>query len=63
MSRKGVSALQKRLCIDEDNLIAVCENAVDHILTKDFQRYVKDRKFSIFVAKQTLSPKGKLKML
>lgn len=46
---------------DQDNLIAVSENAGDLILTKEFQQYIKDRKFKIYLCRKA-DPESKGKI-
>src|SRR5690606_4920165 len=46
---------------DQDNLIAVSENAGDLILTQEFQQYVKDRKFKIYLCRKA-DPESKCKI-
>ena len=46
---------------DQDNLIAVSENAGDLILTKDFQQYVQDRKFKVYLCRKA-DPESKGKI-
>src|SRR5699024_4186245 len=46
---------------DQDNLIAVNENAGDLILTNDFQIYVKERKFRVYLCRKA-DPESKGKV-
>lgn len=50
----------EEIVYDQDNLIAVSENAGDLILTSAFQQYIRQRKFAfIYVGKPTLNLKRK----
>lgn len=51
----------EEIVYDQDNLIAVSENAGDLILTKEFQRYVKERKFNIYLCRKA-DPESKGKI-
>lgn len=42
----------EEMVYDQDNLIAVNENAGDVILTKEFQAYVKEQKFRIYLCRK-----------
>ena len=53
--------MPEEIVYDQDNLIAVSENAGDLLLTKDFQQYVRERNLRfIFVGKPILNLKGKM---
>ena len=53
--------ITEEIVYDQDNLIAVSENAGDLILTKEFQRYVKDRKFKVYLCRKA-DPESKGKI-
>jgi transposase len=51
----------EEIVYDQDNLIAVNENAGDIILTKEFQQYVKERKFKVHLCRKAApESKGKI---
>lgn len=51
----------EEIVYDQDNLIAVSENAGDLLLTTDFQQYVKQRKFNIYLCRKA-DPESKGKI-
>lgn len=53
--------MTEEIVYDQDNLIAVSENAGDLILTKKFQRYVKERKFKVYLCRKA-DPESKGKI-
>lgn len=53
--------ITEEIVYDQDNLIAVSENAGDLILTKEFQQYVKDRQFKIYLCRKA-DPESKGKI-
>ena len=53
--------MTEEIVYDQDNLIAVSENAGDHILTKEFQVYVNERKFQIYLCRKA-DPQSKGKI-
>lgn len=53
--------MTEEIVYDQDNLIAVSENAGDLILTTGFQRYVKDRKFKVYLCRKA-DPESKGKI-
>src|SRR5699024_650039 len=53
--------IPEEIVYDQDNLIAVNENAGDLILTNDFQSYVKERKFSVYLCRKA-DPESKGKV-
>ena len=53
--------IPSEIVYDQDNLIAVSENAGDLILTKDFQQYVKERKFKVYLCRKA-DPESKGKI-
>lgn len=53
--------IPEEIVYDQDNLIAVNENAGDLILTSDFQNYVKERKFSVYLCRKA-DPESKGKV-
>lgn len=53
--------IPEEIVYDQDNLIAVNENAGDLILTKDFQNYVSEKKFSVHLCRKA-DPESKGKV-
>lgn len=54
--------MTEEIVYDQDHLIAVSENAGDLILTKEFQAYVNERKFKIYLCRKAdPQSKGKIK--
>ena len=53
--------MPEEIVYDQDNLIAVNENAGDVILTKEFQQYVNERKFKIYLCRKA-DPESKGKI-
>ena len=53
--------ITEEIVYDQDNLIAVSENAGDLILTKEFQQYVKERKFKVYLCRKA-DPESKGKI-
>ena len=53
--------ITEEIVYDQDNLIAVSENAGDLILTKVFQQYVKERKFKVYLCRKA-DPESKGKI-
>ncbi|RTQ86065.1 IS21 family transposase [Lysinibacillus telephonicus] len=53
--------MPEEIVYDQDNLIAVSENAGDLILTKEFQQYVNERKFKIYLCRKA-DPESKGKI-
>ena len=53
--------MTEEIVYDQDNLIAVSENAGDLILTKEFQQYVKERKFKVHLCRKA-DPESKGKI-
>lgn len=53
--------MTEEIVYDQDNLIAVSENAGDLILTKKFQAYVNERKFQIYLCRKA-DPQSKGKI-
>ncbi len=51
----------EEIVYDQDNLIAVSENSGDLILTKEFQQYVNERKFKIYLCRKA-DPESKGKI-
>ncbi|MGE8033764.1 hypothetical protein [Lysinibacillus sp. NPDC093692] len=58
---KYYDGITEEIVYDQDNLIAVSENAGDLILTKEFHQYVKERRFNIYLyRKADPESKGKI---
>lgn len=53
--------MTEEIVYDQENLIAVSENVGDLILTKKFHRYVKERKFKVYLCWK-VAPESKGKM-
>ena len=53
--------MTEEIVYDQENLIAVSENAGDLFLTKEFQQYVKERKFKIYLCRKA-DPESKGKI-
>ncbi|WP_342777680.1 IS21 family transposase [Ureibacillus terrenus] len=53
--------MTEEIVYDQDNLIAVNENAGDVLLTKEFQKYVKERKFKVHLCRKA-DPESKGKI-
>ena len=55
------SGIPEEIVYDQDNLIAVNENAGDLILTNEFQKYVNEKKFSVHLCRKA-DPESKGKI-